>query len=161
MIQSLEEAQQTVLNGGVTNAEKLIEEQKEVIAKTKEELNKERVLQEESLHQRIAERRKRIAVKRSVNNSLYSDYDQPLSTSNAYFQSQIKGKDFPLRPSTTKGASGFFFKGKSNLPADCDQQLFPNEISMIDRVQGGQEQFMDDEQSFNQELMRLETQTAA
>lgn len=32
MISSLEEAQQTVANGGVTNAEKLLEEQKEVIA---------------------------------------------------------------------------------------------------------------------------------
>ena len=79
-----------------------------------------------------------------------------MSTSNAYFQGQIRGKDFPLRPATTKGASGFFFKGR----ADGEQQLFPNEISMIDRLQGAQEPFIDDEQSFNQELllMRLEGQ---
>ena len=34
MMQNLEDIQQVVANGGVTNVEKMIEEQKEVIAQT-------------------------------------------------------------------------------------------------------------------------------
>lgn len=40
-MQNLEEVKQTEANGGVTNAERLIEEQKEVIAKTQIEIKKE------------------------------------------------------------------------------------------------------------------------
>jgi hypothetical protein len=34
LIQNLEEVKETVANGGVTNAEKMIEEQKEIAART-------------------------------------------------------------------------------------------------------------------------------
>jgi hypothetical protein len=81
-------------------------------------------MQDESLAKRVAERRKRIAVKNSMNSSLYSDIDhQPMTASNAYFQASLRGKDFPMRPSSTKGAgSGFFFgRGKMMLlPTDSE-----------------------------------------
>ena len=41
LIQNLEEVQETQANGGITNAEKLIEETKEAVAKTQLEIKKE------------------------------------------------------------------------------------------------------------------------
>ena len=40
-METLEVVQETQANGGITNAEKLIEEQKEVLAKTQVEIKKE------------------------------------------------------------------------------------------------------------------------
>lgn len=59
--------------GGLTNAEKMIEEQKEVAARTQEEIKKEFIQQSEAIQKRLAERRKRLATKQSMNNSLCSD----------------------------------------------------------------------------------------
>jgi len=46
-MQNLEEVKETRLNGGFTNAEKLIEEQKEVQAKVQQEIKKEQIQQSE------------------------------------------------------------------------------------------------------------------
>jgi hypothetical protein len=75
-MQNLEEVKETRLNGGFTNAEKLIEEQKEVQAKVQQEIKKEQIQQSESIQKRLAERRKRIALKNSMDDggsSMYSD----------------------------------------------------------------------------------------
>lgn len=160
-------------NGGVTNAEKLIEEQKEVMAKTTEELKKEVVLQSESLHKRIAERRRRIMQKNSVNNSVcseaYGGYGmgdpgssfQPLMTmTNADIQNQMMktvGRA-QLRPMTTKGSGAFFGNAAGKqMTSDKNEFLFPNEISIINRNNGEkvEDSFIDDEQSFNQELLLM------
>ena len=49
------------------------EEQKEEAAKTHQELKKEQIMQSESIHKRLAERRRRIALKNSMNSSVCSD----------------------------------------------------------------------------------------
>ena len=83
---------QTAANGGVTTAEKMMEEQKEGIAKAQQEIKKDLTKQSESLQTRLAERKKRLALKNSMNHSMYSEgggggFDYPLmSTTNANFQ---------------------------------------------------------------------------
>ncbi len=73
LMQNLEEVQETQANGGLTNAEKLIEDTKLAVAKSQLEIKKEFLQQSESLQKRLAERRKRIALKDSMNNSMNSD----------------------------------------------------------------------------------------
>lgn len=98
------------------------------------------------------------------------NYIQPLmSTTNAHFLTQRMkiGCANMLRPSTTKGANaptGGFFGSSMKLKGEIakqskfghEDQLFPGELSMIDRFGGiqGDEQFLD-EQSFNQELLLM------
>ena len=73
----------------MTNAEKMIEETKEAVAKTQLEIKKEFQSQSESLQKRLADRRKRIAVKNSMNNSMSSDMMSEgglMSSTNAGYQ---------------------------------------------------------------------------
>ena len=120
-MQNLEEVQETQANGGLTNAEKLIEEQKQAVAISQQEIKKEFIQQSESLQKRLAERKKRLAVKNSMNNSMSSDMmsDQfgmnqngPLSTTNAGAMGKGFGRKATVnqgRPMTTKGRGGGFF----------------------------------------------------
>lgn len=151
-----------------------MEEQKEVLAQTQKEIKKEFTQQSEALQKRLADRRKRLAVKNSMNSSVCSDmmysdggmggggYMVPMSTTNSYFQTQKIKMGGVNRPSTSKRGDapvgGFFGSSMrfQQLQAAGGNKDFPGDVSMIDRVGGnqGDEQFLD-EQSFNQELLLM------
>lgn len=55
---------------GEVNADKMIEEQKQVVVKAQIEIKKDLVQQSESLQKRLADRKKRLVLKQSMNSSV-------------------------------------------------------------------------------------------